>query len=181
MTSPRDHQLNPLGARPAAGHGPIGNLHPAGPADAGRLDSTMIGAVACFHPRRPYMSAKLGDDIDQAARTTLETIWAHFVPGGFRHDAAWNAYGGHLTLQLAHAFLLTGDIAQMDACLAWVIGDAACATVSEARGPQRDCRSRAWASSSPILCCPAPTRPTWTAVHRTISSVHGPTSPGWTP
>ena len=111
---------------------------PTGPADVGRLDSTMIGAVAYFHPCRLYMGAKLGGDIDQAARMTLETIWAHFVAGGFRHDAAWNAYGGYLTLQLAHAFLLIGDVARMDACLAWAIGDAAYATVSQVGGPQRD-------------------------------------------
>ena len=40
-----------------------------------------------------------------------------------------------LTLQLAHAFLLTGDIARMDACLSWAIGDAAYATVSQDDGP----------------------------------------------
>jgi hypothetical protein len=110
---------------------------PTGPADAGRLDSTIIGAVSYFHPCRLYMGAKLGADIDQAARQTLETIWSHFVTGGFRHDAAWNAYGGYLTLQLAHAFLLVGDVARMDACLGWAIG-AAYATVSGVGGPQRD-------------------------------------------
>src|SRR5262249_1411062 len=96
----------------------------------GRLDSTMIGTVAYFHPCRLYMGAKLGDDIDVAARSTLDTIWAHFVSGGFRHDAAWNAYGGYLTLQLAHAFLLIGEIDKMDALLNWSIGDAAYAKVS---------------------------------------------------
>ena len=111
---------------------------PTGPADVGRLDSTMIGAVAYFHPCRLYMGAKLGGDIDQAARMTLETIWAHFVVGGFRHDAAWYAYGAYLTLQLAHAFLLIGDVARMDQCLTWAIGDAAYATVSQVGGPERD-------------------------------------------
>jgi hypothetical protein len=111
---------------------------PTGPADVGRLDSTMIGAVAYFHPCRLYMGAKLGDDIDIAARMTLETIWAHFVSGGFRHDAAWNAYGGYLTLQLAHAFMLTGDIPKMDDLLKWAVGDAAYASVSRIGRPGRE-------------------------------------------
>jgi hypothetical protein len=59
-----------------------------GPGDAGRLDSTIIGTVAYFHPRRLYMGAKLGADIDLAARFTLDTIWSSFIDqGGFRHDA----------------------------------------------------------------------------------------------
>lgn len=107
---------------------------PTGPADVGRLDSTIIGAVAYFHPCRLYMGQKLGADVDLAARMTLDTIWAHFVRGGFRHDAAWNAYGPYLTLQLAHAFLLIGDIARMDACLSWAVGNAAYATVSRSDG-----------------------------------------------
>jgi hypothetical protein len=67
------------------------------------------------------MGAKLGTDIDSAARMTLETIWSHFVDGGFRHDAAWHCYGPYLTLQLAHAFLLTGDLRRMDECLEWSV------------------------------------------------------------
>lgn len=46
------------------------------------------------------MGAKLGDEVDRAAYRTLETIWAHFIDGGFRHDTAWNCYGPYLTLQL---------------------------------------------------------------------------------
>jgi hypothetical protein len=104
---------------------------PTGPGDVGRLDSTMIGTLAYFHPCRLYMGKKLGDDIDVAARLTLETIWSHFVTGGgFRHDAAWHAYGPYLTLQLAHSFLLLGDIDRMDQCLAWAVGNAAYAHVS---------------------------------------------------
>jgi hypothetical protein len=106
---------------------------PTGPADAGRLDSTMIGAVAYFHPTRLYMGAKLGGDIDLAARMTLETIWGHFVEGGFRHDAAWHCYGPYLTLQLAHAFLLIGDLARMDQCLGWVV-NAGFATINPSVG-----------------------------------------------
>jgi hypothetical protein len=100
---------------------------PTGPADVGRLDSTMIGATAYFHPCRLHMGAKLGSDIDQYARWTLDTVWAHFVDpaGGFRHDTSWGAYGPYLTLQLAHAFLFTGDVARMDRCLAWTVGNAA--------------------------------------------------------
>src|SRR4029453_10185439 len=81
---------------------------------------------------RLYHGAKLGADIDRAFRQTLETIWGHFVTGGFRHDAAWHAYGPYLTLQLAHAFLFTGDQDRMDACLGWVIGNAGYPTVSRA-------------------------------------------------
>jgi hypothetical protein len=94
---------------------------PTGPADVGRLDSTMVGALSYFHPTRLYMGAKLGLDLDLAARMTLETIWAHFVQGGFRHDSAWHCYGPYLTLQLAHAFLLIGDFQRMDQCLGWVV------------------------------------------------------------
>jgi hypothetical protein len=107
---------------------------PTGPADVGRLDSTIVGALCYFHPCRLYMNRKLGDDIDQAFRMTLETIWGHFIDGGFRHDAAWNAYGPYLTLQLAHAFLLIGDIGRMDRCLAWAVGNAAYARVSRPDG-----------------------------------------------
>ncbi|HSV65707.1 MAG TPA: hypothetical protein VLJ59_07355 [Mycobacteriales bacterium] len=107
---------------------------PTGPGDVGRFDSTMVGALAYFHPCRLYMGEKLGGDIDAAARSTLETIWSHFVRGGFRHDAAWNAYGPYLTLQLAHAFLLIGDVARMDQCLTWAVGDAAYSTVSRYDG-----------------------------------------------
>jgi len=94
---------------------------PTGPGDVGRLDSTMIGAVAYFHPCRLYMGRKLGADIDTAARRTLETIWSHFIDGGFRHDSAWYAYGPYLTLQLAHAFLLIGDLGRMDRLLGWCV------------------------------------------------------------
>jgi hypothetical protein len=105
---------------------------PTGPADVGRLDSTMIGTVAYFHPCRLYMGQKLGADIDSAARFTLDTIWAHFIDGGFRHDSAWRCYGPYLTLQLAHAFLLTGQLDRMDQCLGWVVGDAGFAQVHDA-------------------------------------------------
>jgi len=94
---------------------------PTGPADVGRLDSTMIGAIAYFHPTRLYMGQKLGPDVDRAARQTLDTIWAHFIDGGFRHDSAWQCYGPYLTLQLAHAFLLIGDLERMDQCLGWSV------------------------------------------------------------
>jgi hypothetical protein len=99
---------------------------PTGPADVGRLDSTIIGATAYFHPCRLHMGEKLGPDIHHAACMTLETIWAHCVDssGGFFHDKAWHAYGPYLTLQLAHAFLFTGDIKRMDQCLAWSVGNA---------------------------------------------------------
>jgi hypothetical protein len=102
---------------------------PTGPGDVGRLDSTMIGTLAYFHPCRLYMGAKLGDDIDQAARHTLETIQAHFVKGGFCHDSAWNCFGPYLTLQLAHTHLLVGNIGQMAQCLRWTAEDAAFAEV----------------------------------------------------
>ncbi len=102
---------------------------PTGPGDVGRLDSTIIGVLSYFHPCRLYDGAKLGADIDQAARLTLETIWGRFVDGGFRHDSAWNCYGPYLTLQLAHAFLLTGQVERMDQCLQWIVGNAAYARV----------------------------------------------------
>jgi hypothetical protein len=78
--------------------------------------------------------------VDQAFRLTLETIWSHFVTGGFRHDAAWHAYGPYLTLQLARAFLLLGDVDRMDACLGWAVGNAAFAHVSRYDGaaPSQD-------------------------------------------
>ncbi|WP_329125872.1 hypothetical protein [Streptomyces sp. NBC_01465] len=94
---------------------------PTGPGDVGRLDSTMIGAAAYFHPCRLYMGSKLGDDIDRAARCTLDTLYGHFVRGGYRHEAAWNAYGPYLTLQLAHAYLLAGDPQRMDELLDWTV------------------------------------------------------------
>lgn len=111
---------------------------PTGPGDVGRLDSTMVGALAYFHPCRLYQGSRLGADIDWAARMTLETIWAHFVrEGGFRHDSAWYCYGPYLTLQLAHAFLLLGDLPRMDQCLAWSIGNAGFASVSRPSGNGR--------------------------------------------
>jgi hypothetical protein len=103
---------------------------PTGPGDVGRLDSTIIGALAYFHPCRLYDGAKLGADIDLAARMTLDTIWGRFMDGGFRHDSAWNCYGPYLTLQLAHSFLLIGDVARMDQCLQWLVGNAGFPTVS---------------------------------------------------
>ncbi len=103
---------------------------PTGPGDVGRLDSTIIGALCYFHPFRLYDGMKLGADIDNAARITLETIWSHFIDGGFRHDSAWNCYGPYLTMQLAHAFLFIGDTARMDQCLQWLVGNAAYSTVS---------------------------------------------------
>jgi hypothetical protein len=90
----------------------------------------MIGSLAYFHPCRLYQGSKLGDDIDLAARMTLQTIWGHFMDGGFRHDSAWNAYGPYLTLQLAHAFLLIGDVNRMDECLGWSVDNAAYAKTS---------------------------------------------------
>lgn len=110
---------------------------PTGPGDVGRLDSTMIGTLAYFHPCRLYMGAKLGDDIDWAARMTLETIWAHFIDGGFRHDSAWHCYGPYLTLQLAHAFLMIGDVDRMDECLAWTV-NAGRAKISRCEGAPPD-------------------------------------------
>ncbi|MFO1430230.1 MAG: hypothetical protein U1F76_08830 [Candidatus Competibacteraceae bacterium] len=111
---------------------------PTGPGDVGRLDSTMIGAVAYFHPCRLYMGAKLSDDIDYAFRMTLETIWNHFIDGGFRHDSAWYCYGPYLTLQLAHAFLLIGDVERMDRLLAWSVGNAGYAKIARNSGRQGD-------------------------------------------
>ncbi len=107
---------------------------PTGPGDVGRQDSTMIGALCYFHPCRLYTGAKLGEDVDRAFRLTLETIWSHFVRGGFRHDSAWHTYGPYLTLQLAHAFLLLGDVDRMDACLGWAVGNAAFARISRYDG-----------------------------------------------
>jgi hypothetical protein len=107
---------------------------PTGPGDVGRLDSTMVGALCYFHPCRLYDGPKLGQDVDQAFRLTLETIWSHFIRGGFRHDSAWNAFGPYLTLQMAHAFLLIGDQARMDACLGWAVGNAAFAQISRYDG-----------------------------------------------
>ena len=133
--------------RVASGHGrldPVGvgstapdhweTFVPTGPGDVGRLDSTMIGAVAYFHPCRLYAGAKLGDDIDAAFRLTLETIWSHFIDGGFRHDSAWYAYGPYLTLQLAHAFLLIGQVDRMDQLLAWSVGNAGYAKIARNSG-----------------------------------------------
>lgn len=94
---------------------------PTGPADIGRLDSTIIGAIAYFHPCKLYDGQKLGTHIDWAARKTLETIWSLFMDGGFRHDSAWQCYGPYLTLQLAHSFLFIGDLKRMDACLKWAV------------------------------------------------------------
>lgn len=111
---------------------------PTGPGDVNRLDSTIIGMLAYFHPCRLYMGNKLGDDIDLAARMTLETIWSHFIDsGGFRHDSAWNCYGPYLTLQLAHAFLLVGDKRRMDICLNWSVGNAAYSRVSRFPSPEQ--------------------------------------------
>jgi hypothetical protein len=117
---------------------------PTGPADVGRLDSTVVGALCYFHPCCLYMNRKLGDDLDLAFRMTLETIWAHFIDGGFRHDAAWNAYGPYLTLQLAHAFLLIGDTRRMDQRLAWAVGNAAYARVSRPGGDPWQVALGAW-------------------------------------
>jgi hypothetical protein len=105
---------------------------PTGPADVGQLDSTMIGTVAYFHPCRLYMGTKLGSHIDWAARMTLDTIWSHFIDGGFEHESAWRAYGPYLTLQLAHCFLLLGEVQRMDQLLLWSVGNAGYARVSRA-------------------------------------------------
>jgi hypothetical protein len=108
---------------------------PTGPEDVGQLDSTVIGILAYFHPCRLFDGAKLGADIDYAARMTLETIWHDFTNGGFRHDSVWNSYGPYLTIQLAHAFLLIGDVTRMDHCLQWVASNAAYPTVSRENSP----------------------------------------------
>jgi hypothetical protein len=92
--------------------------------------------AAYFHPCRLYMGEKLGPEVDWAARQTLYTIWGHFIEGGFRHDAAWSAYGPYLTLQLAHAFLFIGDLSKMAALLAWSEA-AAFPTVREPSSEQR--------------------------------------------
>ncbi|MDG4862282.1 hypothetical protein P8605_29475 [Streptomyces sp. T-3] len=97
---------------------------PTGPGDVGRRDSTMIGAAAYFHPLRLHMGEKLGQDVDRAARFTLDTMYARFVTGGFRHEAAWNAYGPYLGMQLAHAYLLAGDPEKMDRLLGWTVAAA---------------------------------------------------------
>ncbi|MBN2495434.1 MAG: hypothetical protein JXR96_12640 [Deltaproteobacteria bacterium] len=94
---------------------------PTGPGDAGVRDSTMIGTLAYFHPCRLYMGAQLGPHVDYAAKKTLETIWGRFMDGGFRHDSAWHCYGPYLTMQLAHAFLLTGNVEHMERCLTWTV------------------------------------------------------------
>jgi hypothetical protein len=107
---------------------------PSGPGADRGLYSTIIGAAAYFHPTRLYYGAKLGDAIDRAFRLTLDTIWSHFIEGGFRHDKSWSAYGPYLTLQLAHAFLLVGDLDRMDALLGWTIGNAGYARVSRYDG-----------------------------------------------
>ena len=103
---------------------------PTGPADVGRLDSTTAGTLAYFHPCRLYMGPKLAPDIDLAARLTLDTIWGHFIDGGFRHDAAWSCYGPYITLQLAHSLLFVGDLERMDQCLKWSVHNAAYARMS---------------------------------------------------
>ncbi|MBP2664274.1 MAG: hypothetical protein H6Q71_2222 [Firmicutes bacterium] len=102
-------------------HGLWETFIPTGPADVAQLDSTIVGILAYFYPCRLYMNSKLGSYIDWAAKMSLDTIWAHFVSGGFMHDSAWNCYGPYLTLQLAHAFLLIGDIEKMDQCLKWSV------------------------------------------------------------
>jgi len=117
---------------------------PTGPGDVGRLDSTLIGALAYFHPCQLYIGNRLGDDIDRAARMTLETIWHRFVQGGFRHDAAWNCYGPYLTLQLAQTFLRLGDITRMEQCLHWSVHNAAFARVSRDGGELWQVVQGAW-------------------------------------
>ena len=107
---------------------------PTGPGDVGRQDSTLIGAIAYFHPCRLYMGARLGPDIDLAFRLTLDTIWGRFIDGGFRHDSAWYCYGPYLTLQLAHAFLLLGNVERMDYLLAWSVGNAGYARIARNSG-----------------------------------------------
>src|SRR3954471_3196190 len=107
---------------------------PSGPGGDRGLLSTIIGGVAYVHPTHLYYGAKLGPEVDEAFRLTLDTIWSHFVDGGFRHDTSWQAYGPYLTLQLAHAFLRLGDLDRMDALLGWAIGNAAYARVSRYEG-----------------------------------------------
>lgn len=119
-------------------HGAWETYIPTGPGDIGRLDSTIVGAVAYFHPCRLYLGARLGDDIDYAFCMTLETIWSRFIDGGFRHDSAWSCYGPYLTLQLAHAFLLTGQVERMDQLLAWSVGNAGYARITRNSGSPGD-------------------------------------------
>jgi hypothetical protein len=99
-----------------------------------------------FHPTRLYHGSKLGADVDAAFRFTIETIWSPFVRGGFRHDAAWHACGPYLTLQLAHTFLLLGDLDRMDACLGWPVGNAAFARIrrEDDAVQERQLVSEAW-------------------------------------
>jgi hypothetical protein len=105
---------------------------PTGPADVRGLRSTMVGTIAYFHPCRLHIGKKLGDLVDYAARATLDTIWAHFLDGGIRHES-WQCYGPYLTLQLAHAFLYIGDLERMDQCLRWCMYSAS-APVHPKRG-----------------------------------------------
>jgi len=44
-------------------------------------------------------------------------MYAHFVTGGSRHEAAWKAYGPCPTRQLALTYLLAGDPARVDELL----------------------------------------------------------------
>jgi hypothetical protein len=62
------------------------------------------------------------------------SVWAHFADDGFRHDAARRSYGPYLTLQLARAFLFTGQLCCMDQCLLGVVGDAGFARVQRTSG-----------------------------------------------
>jgi hypothetical protein len=95
---------------------------PTGPGNINELNSTIIGALAYYHPCCLHEAQQLGPDVDEIMRLTVETIWARFVDGGFKHDEAWKAYGPYLTLQLAHTFLLLGEVPRMAACLQWALG-----------------------------------------------------------
>jgi hypothetical protein len=116
---------------------------PTGPGNIDELNSTIVGALAYYHPCRLHDGQQLGPEVDEIMRLTVETIWARFVDGGFKHDTAWQAYGPYLTLQLAHTFLLLGDLSRMASCLDWALG-AAYADASLPRGGRGGVVSGGW-------------------------------------
>ncbi len=107
---------------------------PTGPGGDRGPYSTMIGGVAYFHPTRLYYGAKLGPDIDQAFRLTLRRSGRTSCRVASGTTGRGRPMGPYLTLQLAHAFLLLGDLDRMDALLGWAIGNAAYARVSRYDG-----------------------------------------------
>lgn len=111
-----------------------GQVRCTGPADVGRLDFTLVGALAYFYPCQLYMGTKLDADLDHVFRMTLETIGSDFVDGGVDHRSAWRTYGPYLTPQLAHAFLYIGRVKRMDRCLRWAVRNAGFAAVTHKDG-----------------------------------------------